>query len=95
MKNKRILLVIAIVLAFALVSSVFSVFFGIDHARSCENEGCQICAFLTSVDKTDSVITPVASSYFISYALLCVTLPLIFVIKTKLSLIKLKVKLSD
>ena len=95
MKSKRLLFIVALVLAFAMAFSVFSVFFEIGHTCSCENENCQICAFFSSRDKTDSLFTPIASSYLISYAFLCIALPLTFIIITKLSLIKLKVKLSD
>ena len=95
MKNKRILFAVALVLALALAFSVFSIFFEIAHVCSCDNELCQICAFLTSHGKEDALLSVYACSFFAIFTVLCVIPPLFFVIITKSTPIKLKVKLSN
>lgn len=95
MKSKRLLFVFALVLAFAMAFSVFSVFFGIGHACCCDNELCQICALLTNHSKDSALLDVFAYSFFAIFAVLCIILHLIFVIITKQTPIKLKVKLSN
>ncbi|MBQ3041150.1 MAG: hypothetical protein IJD42_06085 [Clostridia bacterium] len=95
MKRNRILLIIALVLAFAMAFSVFSIFLEIGHACCCDNELCQFCALLSSNNKGEFFFVSSASLFFTACAFLCVAFSLAFVIITKPSPIKLRVKLSN
>ncbi len=95
MKSKRVLFIFALVLALAMAFSVFSIFFEIGHTCCCEKEFCQICALLTSHGKDDALLNTSLFSSFAFFAFLCIILPLIFIIITKPTPIKLKVKLSN
>ncbi len=95
MKSKRILFIVALVLAFAMAFSVFSIFFEIGHVCSCENELCHICALLTSHSKDDSILNASTTISFAICAILFAFLHLIFVLIKKSTPIKLKVKLSN